>query len=80
MDEITEKTNLLDYPILIINFMKKYQGKGVPMDAEHCNEIWNSLTEEEKESNKDYSVVWNCADRVAFITQNGHLVMAVKMA
>lgn len=67
MNEITEKTDLLQYPLLILKFMEKYEGHHVPMNIENCNAIWNSLTDEERETNKDYVAKWRNEMHTCFI-------------
>lgn len=81
MGKITKDTNLLQYPLLILKFTEKYGGKKVPMDEEHCNEIWDSLTEEEKATNKDYTVEWDDGWKTQMvIRKNGEVVKIIKLA
>ena len=73
MNKITEKTNLYEYPLLILKFVEKYAGTKVPMNIERCNEIWNSLTDEEKATNKDYTIEKD-DNRNLIIKKNGVIV------
>lgn len=52
---ITEKTPLNDYPIIIAKYMEFHKGK--PLNVTLANQIWDSLTEEEKAMNKDMRFV-----------------------
>lgn len=52
---ITEKTNLYEYPIILLKFID-YEDKNQPLNVEIANKIYNSLTEEEKELNKHLEI------------------------
>lgn len=48
---ITDKTNLCDYPIILLKFFD-YPDKNQPLNVEIANDIYNSLTPEELDLNE----------------------------
>ena len=54
-----EGTNLFDYPLVLVKFLEKYKGQNVPLNAQRFNEIWDSLSDEEKATNKEYTIDYN---------------------